>query len=108
MKDNMNGEILSIDTTQKLARLERDKNLFKIQLDAEKIKNDKLMQEVEYLRKRDKTFTALENSIPIWIDDFEKKNAPKIVIREIEYLGNMLAEEKEKLLKNRGVEDEEI
>lgn len=111
----MRGEILSLETVQKISNLEkkllraeRDKNLAQMELKVSEKNNSKIMQEVEYLRKRDKTFTAVENSIPQWIENLKKNNAPLPVIKEIEYLGNMLSEEKEKLLKNSEVEDEEI
>lgn len=109
----LEGEILSLDTAEKLSktekeilRAERAKNLAELQLNAFKKKYDKIMQEVEYLRKRDETLTALEDSIPQWINNLKKSNAPISVIKEIERLQDMLAEEKENLLKYE-VEDEE-
>ena len=110
----LEGEILSLDTVERLSksekvllRAERAKNLAELQLNSFKKKYDKLIQEVEYLRKRDETLTALENSIPQWINNLKKSNAPILVIKEIERLHDMLAEEKEKIFEYREAEDEE-
>ena len=62
--------------------------------------------ENEYLKKRDKTLTALENSLPQRIAAYEEKNAPAPVIQELEYISNMLLLEKEKLLQKEEQDEE--
>lgn len=109
----MKGEILDIETVEELAgnkkeieRLKRDKNLKELE-NKELIKKvAKQDMEIYYLKKREATLTALENSLPQRIENYKKKNAPKEVIMELQYINDMLAAEKEKLL-NKEVEDEE-
>ena len=105
----MKGEYLSLVTAYKshaYERLERDRNLFKLENQRMIKEIAKLQQENEYLKKRDKTLTALENSLPQRIATYEKNNAPAPVIQELEYISNMLLLEKEKLLQKEEVEEE--
>ena len=110
----MKGEILDIETVEELAenkkeieRRKRDKNLKELE-NKELIKKvAKQDMEIYYLRKRDATLTALENSLPQRIENYKKKNAPNEVIKELQFINDMLTMEKEKLL-NKEVEDEEI
>lgn len=105
----MNGEYLNLDTAFKYNaydRLERDRNFYKLQKQIAEKELDKVKQENEYLKKRDKTLTSLENSLPQRIAAYKKKNAPAPVIQELEYISNMLLMEKEKLLQ-REEQDEE-
>ena len=109
----MKGEILDIETVEELAenkkeieRLKRDKNLKELE-NKELIKKvAKQDMEIYYLKKRDATLTALENSLPQRIETYKKKNAPKEVIQELQFISDMLMFEKEKLL-NREVEENE-
>ena len=105
----MKGEILSLETAYRSSayeRLERDRNLYKLELERMTKKEAKARQENEYLKKRDKTLTALENSLPQRIAAYKKNNAPAPVIQELEYISNMLSMEKEKLLQKEEVEEE--
>ena len=103
----MNGEILSMETAFKYNaydRLERDRNFYKLQKQIAEKELDKVKQENEYLKKREKTLIALEKSLPQRIAAYEEKNAPAPVIQELEYISNMLLLEKEKLLEREEVE----
>lgn len=108
----MKGEILSIETVQEITgtkriieRLTRDKNLKDLE-NKELIKRVAMQDmEIYYLRKRDNTLTALENSLPQRIENYKKKNVPNEVIKELQFIADMLMMEKEKLL-NKEVEDE--
>ena len=105
----MNGEILSMETAYRVSaydRLKRDRNFYKLKKQMAEKELDKVKQENEYLKKRDKTLTALEKSLPQRIASYEKKNAPAPVIQELEYISNMLMMEKEKLLEKEEVEEE--
>ena len=110
----MKGEILDIETVQEMAknekeleRLKRDKNLFELEKKRLEKELDKISIENTYLKKRESTLTALENSLPQRIKKYKENNAPKEVIMELQYINDMLAAEKEKLL-NKEVENEEI
>ena len=108
----MKGEILDIETVEELAenkkeieRLKRDKNLKELE-NKELIKKlAKQDVEIYYLKKRDATFTALENSLPQRIKKYKENKAPNEVIKELQFINDMLMMEKEKLL-NKEVEDE--
>ena len=104
----MKGEILDIETVEELAenkkeieRLKRDKNL-------KELENKELIKKVT---KQDMeihaTLTALENSLPQRIENYKKKNAPNEVIKELQFINDMLMMEKEKLL-NKEVEENGI
>ena len=106
-------ELLAIGTKRELAenkkeieRLKRDKNLKELENKELVKKVTKQDMEIYYLRKRDATLTALENSLPQRIETYKKKNAPKEVIQELQFISDMLILEKEKLL-NREVEENE-
>jgi hypothetical protein len=106
----MKGEILSLDSAQKVSsytRLERDRNFYKLENKRLEKEIALIKQENEYLKKRDKTLTALENSLAPRIAAYEEKNAPAPVIQELEYIKNMLMLEKEKLLEKEEIQDEE-
>lgn len=101
----MQGEILSIKTVEKMTKMEKElekarraKNIVELELVALKKYYEKLLKEVDYLRKRDETLTAIEKSLPQRIKTYENKNAPLVVIKELELWENMLKEEKEKLV----------
>jgi len=97
----MKGEYLSLETAYRVnvyERLERDRNFYKLEKKRLEKELDEIKQENEYLKKRDKTLTALENSLPQRIAAYKKNNAPAPVIQELEYISNMLAEEKARLL----------
>ena len=108
----MKGEILDIETVEELAenkkeieRLKRDKNLKELE-NKELIKKvAKQDMEIYYLKKRDATLTALENSLPQRIKKYKENKAPNEVIKELQFINDMLMMEKEKLL-NKEVEDE--
>lgn len=105
----MKGEILSLETAYRSSayeRLERDRNFYKLENQRMVKKITKLEQENEYLKKRDKTLTALENSLPQRIAAYKKNNAPAPVIQELEYISNMLLMEKEKLLQKEEQDEE--
>ena len=89
-----------------LERLERDNNFYRLENHRMVKELTKLKVENEYLKKRDKTLTALEKSLPQRIASYEKKNAPAPVIQELEYISNMLLLEKEKLLQKEEQDEE--
>lgn len=106
----MNGEILSIKTARKVTsyeRLVRDRNYYEMEFKQQLKKMAKIEAENEYLKKRDKTLTILEESLPQRIAKYKENNAPAPVIMELEYISNMLAEEKAMLLQKEEQEDEE-
>lgn len=103
----MAGEILSLDTVEKISKVtkelereKRNKNLLELENKELVKKNIKYETENYYLKKRDKTLTALENSLHQRIETYKSKNAPEIIIKELQLLSNMLIEEKNKLLEN--------
>ena len=96
----MCGEILTIETIKKIAkvqRLERDKSLLEKKIEFDKFKIIELEEEIKYLKKRNETLEAIENSLPQRIEAYKKKKAPMPVIQELEFWENMLKEEKERL-----------
>lgn len=109
----MKGEILDIETVEELAgnkkeieRLKRDKNLKELE-NKELIKKvAKQDMEIYHLKKREATLTALEKSLPQRIETYKKKNAPKEVIQELQFISNMLMFEKEKVLNSEVEKDE--
>lgn len=110
----MKGEILDIETVEELAvnkkeieRLKRDKNLFELEKKRLEKELDKISIENTYLKKRESTLTALENSLPQRIKKYKENKAPNEVIKELQFINDMLMMEKEKLL-NKEVEDEKI
>lgn len=111
----MRGEILSIETIQKITktkkiieRLTRDKNLRELENKelVKRVANQDM--EIHYLKKRDNTLTALEKSLPQRIETYKKKNAPNEVIKELQFIADMLMMEKEKLLNKEVEEDEKM
>ena len=87
--------------------IERLKRLLKLREmeNKELIKrNIKLDTDNYYLKKRDNTLTALEKSLPQRIKTYKNKNAPNEVIKELQFIADMLMMEKEKLL-NKEVEE---
>lgn len=85
-----------------LERLIRDKNYYELEFKQQLRKIVKLEAENSYLKRRDKTLTALEEALPQRIAKYKENNAPAPVIMELEYISNMLAEEK-----NRQKEEQE-
>lgn len=108
----MNGEILDIETVQEMAQNEKELERLRRNVNLRELENKELVKkvtkqdmEIYYLRKRDNTLTALENSLPQRIKNYKKKNAPNEVIKELQFIADMLMMEKEKSL-NKEVEDE--
>ena len=92
---------------KELERLRRNVNLKELE-NRELIKqNIKLDSDNYFLKRRDMTLTALEKSLSQRIRAYEKKNAPQILIMELQLIANMLMMEKEKLL-NKEVEEDEF
>lgn len=107
----MRGEILDIETTQEMAQNEKELERLRRNVNLKELENKELVKrvakqdmEIYYLRKRDETFTALEKSLPQRIETYKKKNAPNEVIKELQFISDMLMMEKEKLL-NKEVEE---
>lgn len=88
-------------------RLKRDRNRYKMELKLQVMKTVNILAENEVLRKRNNTLTALEEALPQRIAKYKENNAPIPVIMELEFINNMLAEEKAKLLEKGEQEDEE-
>lgn len=110
----MNGEILSLETAKELTenekiieRLTRDRNLYVMENARLTKLNDTKDQRISYLEKRDNTLTALEKSLPQRIETYKKKNAPEVIIKELQLLSDMLSLEKEKLMEKEVEENEE-
>lgn len=110
----MKGEILDIETVQEMAKNEKELERLRRNVNLKELENKELVKkvtnqdmEIYYLRKRDNTLTALENSLPQRIENYKKKNAPNEVIKELQFITDMLMMEKEKLL-NKEVEEDEI
>lgn len=108
----MKGEILDIETVQEMAKNEKELERLRRNVNLRELENKELVKkvtkqdmEIYYLRKRDNTLTALENSLPQRIENYKKKNAPNEVIKELQFIADMLMMEKEKSL-NKEVEDE--
>ena len=109
----MKGEILDIETVQQLAGDKKEIERLKRNCNLKELENRELVKkvakqdlEIFSLRKREATLTALEKSLPQRIETYKKKNAPNEVIKELQFINDMLMMEKEKLL-NKEVEDEE-
>ena len=109
----MKGEILDIETAQQLAGDKKEIERLKRNCNLKELENRELVKkvakqdlEIFSLRKREATLTALEKSLPQRIETYKKKNAPKEVIQELQFISDMLMFEKEKLL-NREVEENE-
>lgn len=79
-------------------KLKRDRNRLKMELKMQIMKMVNIMSENEVLRKRNNTLTALEEALPRRIARYKEINAPAPVIMELEFINNMLAKEKIKLL----------
>ena len=109
----MKGEILDIETVQQLAGDKKEIERLKRNCNLKELENRELVKkvakqdlEIFSLRKREATLAALEKSLPHRIETYKKKNAPKEVIQELQFISDMLILEKEKLL-NREVEENE-
>lgn len=87
-------------------RLKRDRNRYKMELKMQIMKMVNISAENEILRRRNKTLTALEEALPQRIAKYKENNAPAPVIMELEFINNMLAEEKARLLQKEEQEDE--
>lgn len=88
-----------IYTIDKIERLQRLLKLREMENKELIRKNIKLDTDNCYLKKRDKTLEALEKSLPQRIKTYKSKNAPELVIKELQFIADMLMMEKEKLLK---------
>lgn len=109
----MRGEILDIETVQEMAQNEKELERLRRNVNLRELENKELVKrvtkqdmEIHYLKKRDNTLTALENSLPQRIENYKNKNAPNEVIKELQFISDMLMMEKEKLL-NKEVEEDE-
>ena len=89
--------------TNKIERLERLLKLREMENKELIRRNIKLDADNYYLKKRDNTLEALEKSLPQRIKTYKSKNAPNEVIKELQFIADMLMMEKEKLL-NKEVE----
>lgn len=112
-EEKMKGEILDIGTAQELAENKKEIERLKRNCNLKELENRELVKkvakqdlEIFSLRKREATLAALEKSLPQRIETYKKKNAPKEVIQELQFISDMLMFEKEKLL-NREVEENE-
>lgn len=85
--------------SDKIERLERLLKLREMENKELIRRNIKLDTDNYYLKKRDKTLEALEKSLPQRIKTYKSKNAPELVIKELQFIADMLMMEKEKLLK---------
>ena len=85
--------------TNKIERLERLLKLREMENKELIRRNIKLDADNYYLKKRDNTLEALEKSLPQRIKTYKSKNAPELVIKELQFIADMLMMEKEKLLK---------
>lgn len=97
----MNGEYLTLESSRKITsyeRLERDRNYYKLECKNQLKKIVNLEIENNHLKKRERTLIALEESLPHRIAKYKENNAPAPVIMELEFINNMLAEEKARLL----------
>ena len=79
-------------------KLKRDRNFYKMELKMQTMKMVNILAENEVLRKRNKTLTALEEALPQRIAKYKENNAPAPVIMELEFINNMLVEEKTRIL----------
>lgn len=100
----MESEVLVIEPANKMSendkkieRLTRNKNLFEKQLQLLQKKYDRLEQENHFLKRREATLTAIEESLPQRIEKYKLKKAPTILIKELELWEDMLQAEKEKV-----------
>ena len=84
--------------TDKIERLERLLKLREMENKELIRRNIKLDADNYYLKKRDNTLEALEKSLPQRIKTYKNKNAPELVIKELQFIADMLMMEKEKLL----------
>ncbi len=112
-EEKMKGEILDIGTAQELAGNKKEIERLRRNCNLKELENKELIKkiakqdmEIYYLKRRDDTLTAIEKSLPQRIETYKKKNAPKEVIKELQFIADMLMFEKEKLL-NREVEENE-
>lgn len=108
----MKGEILDIKTVQEMAKNEKELERLRRNINLKELENKELVKKItkldmenHYLKKREATLIALENSLPQRIENYKKKNAPNEVIKELQFIADMLMMEKEKIL-NKEVEDE--
>lgn len=109
----MKGEILDIETVQQLAGDKKEIERLKRNCNLKELENRELVKrvakqdlEIFSLRKREATLTALEKSLPQRIETYKKKNAPKEIIQELQFICDMLMFEKEKVLNSEVEKDE--
>ena len=94
----MKGEILDIETVQQLAGDKKEIERLKRNCNLKELENRELVKKVA---KQDLEIFSLRKR-----ETYKKKNAPKEVIQELQFISDMLILEKEKLL-NRKVEENE-
>lgn len=104
-------ENMILNSINNMSSNEKDLERLRRNVNLKELENKELVKrvanqdmEIYYLRKRDNTLTALEKSLPQRIENYKKKNTPDEVIKELQFISDMLMMEKEKLL-NKEVEE---
>lgn len=90
----MNGEILSIETTENIERLKRDKNLLVLENSNLKKKIDKLEQQNSFLIQSERILQTVEMYLLQRIEKLKENNVNYLIIRELEQLSKALEEER--------------
>lgn len=90
----MNGEILSIETTENIERLKRDKNLLVLENTNLKKKIDKLEQQNSFLIQGERILQTVEMYLLQRIEKLKENNVNYLIIRELEQLSKALEEER--------------
>ncbi len=90
----MNGEILSIETTENIERLKRDKNLLVLENANLKKKVDKFEQQISFLIKGERILQTVEMYLLQRIEKLKENNVNYLIIRELELLSKALEEER--------------
>lgn len=90
----MNGEILSIETTENIERLKRDKNLLVLENSNLKKKIDKLEQQNSFLIQGERILQTVEMYLLQRIEKLKENNVNYLIIRELEQLSKALEEER--------------
>lgn len=90
----MNGEILSIETTENIERLKRDKNLLVLENVNLKKKIDKLEQQNSFLIQGERILQTVEMYLLQRIEKLKENNVNYLIIRELEQLSKALEEER--------------
>lgn len=90
----MNGEILSIEMTENIERLKRDKNLLVLENSNLKKKIDKLEQQNSFLIQGERILQTVEMYLLQRIEKLKENNVNYLIIRELEQLSKALEEER--------------